>query len=141
MVAIHNEAPPGSLNNYETNWERYNCLQPEDTKRHLGLKTGLQGHVHALPSLRGGPNGWAGEPDVHGMVDKEVVRALLEPEGLTSTDHEWALRRQKLGNMVPMNALHAHQEITRVILCRLILNDIIIHIKFLNDIIMFCKIV
>jgi len=34
-----------------------------------------------------------------------------------------------------------HQEITRVILCRLILNDIIIHIKFLNDIIMFSKIV
>jgi len=127
-VAIHNEAPPGSLNNYETNWERYIRLQLEDTKRHLGLKTGLQGHVHALPSLRGGPNGWSGEPDVHGMVNKEVVRALLErqdindlhlllslsqalkknqPEGLTSTDHEWAFRRQKLGDMVPMNALHA----------------------------------
>jgi len=62
------------------------------------------------------------------MVNKEVVRALLErqdindlhlllslsqalkknqPEGLTSTDHEWAFRRQKLGDMVPMNALHA----------------------------------
>ena len=34
-----------------------------------------------------------------------------------------------------------HQEISRVILCRLILNYIIIHIKFLNDIIMFSKIV
>ena len=34
-----------------------------------------------------------------------------------------------------------HQEITRVILFRLILNDIIIHIKFLNDIIMYSKIV
>jgi len=34
-----------------------------------------------------------------------------------------------------------HQEITRVILCRLILNDMIIHMKFLNDINMFSKIV
>jgi len=34
-----------------------------------------------------------------------------------------------------------HQEITRVILCRLIFNDIIIHMKFSNDIIMFSKIV
>jgi len=42
------------------------------------MKTGLQGPVHTLQSLRGGPNGWTGEPDVHGMVDKEVVRALLE---------------------------------------------------------------
>ena len=33
------------------------------------------------------------------------------------------------------------QEITRVILCRLILNDIIIHVKFFNDMIMFSKIV
>jgi len=33
------------------------------------------------------------------------------------------------------------QEITRVILCRLILNDIIIHIKCVNDIIMLSKIV
>jgi len=33
------------------------------------------------------------------------------------------------------------QEITRVILCRLILNDIIIHMNFSNDIIMFYKIV
>jgi hypothetical protein len=62
------------------------------------------------------------------MVDKEVVRALLErqdinglhlllnrvpafqqnrPEGLTSADHEWALHRQRLGDMVPMNTLHA----------------------------------
>jgi len=35
----------------------------------------------------------------------------------------------------------AHQEITCVILCRLILNDIIILMKFFNDIIMFSKIV
>ena len=69
-------------------------------------------------------NGWAGEPDVHGMVDKEEVRALLErqdinglnlllsrapafqqnlPEGSTSTEHEWVM----LGDMAPMNALHA----------------------------------
>ena len=34
-----------------------------------------------------------------------------------------------------------HQEITRVILCRLILNDIIIHMNFFNDIILFYKIV
>ena len=34
-----------------------------------------------------------------------------------------------------------HQENTRVILCRLILNDIIIHMNFFNDIIMFYKIV
>ena len=33
------------------------------------------------------------------------------------------------------------QEITRVILCRLILNDIIIHMNFFNDIIMLYKIV
>jgi len=32
-----------------------------------------------------------------------------------------------------------YQEITRVILCRLILNDIILHMKFLNDIFMFQK--
>ena len=82
MVAIHNEAPSGSLNNYETNWGRYERQQPDNTKRHLGMKTGLQGHVHRLLSLRGGPNGWAGEPDVHGMVDKEVVRALLERQDI-----------------------------------------------------------
>jgi len=62
------------------------------------------------------------------MVDNEVVRALLErqdinglhlllsrapalllnrPEGSTSTDHEWAIHRQKLGDMAYMNALHA----------------------------------
>ena len=34
-----------------------------------------------------------------------------------------------------------HQEITRVILCRLILNDIIIHKKFLKDINVFSKMV
>jgi len=39
------------------------------------------------------------------------------------------------------NFTQHHQEITHVILCRLILNDIMIHIKFLNDIIMFSKIV
>jgi len=92
------------------------------------MKTGLQGHVHTLLSLRGGPNGWAGEPDVHGMGDKEVVRAPLEcqdinglhllldqapasqqnqPQGLTSADHKWVLHRQRLDNTVPMNALHA----------------------------------
>jgi len=121
VVAIHNQAPPGPINNYETNWEVYDHLQPEKTKNHLGMKTGLQGHVHKLPSLRGGSNGWADEPDFHGMVDKEVMWALLErqdidglllllsrtpalqqnrPKGLTSTDHEWALRRQRLGDMV-----------------------------------------
>ena len=61
---------------------RYERQQPDNTKRHLGMKTGLQGHVHALPSLRGGSNGWAGESDVHGMVDKEVVRALLERQDI-----------------------------------------------------------
>ena len=54
MVVIHNQAPPGSLNNYETNWEMYDFPQSEDTKCHLGLKTGLQDHVRALPSLRRG---------------------------------------------------------------------------------------
>jgi len=44
----------------------------------MGMKTGLQGHVHALLSLRVDFNGWVGEHDVHGMVDKEVVRALFE---------------------------------------------------------------
>ena len=46
------------------------------------MKTGLHGHVHARPSpsLRGGFNGWEGEPDVHGMVDKEVVRTLLDQD-------------------------------------------------------------
>jgi len=81
VMAIHSQAPPGSLNNFETIWEVYD-QQPENTKRHLGMKTGLQGHVHALPSLRGGSNGWAGESDVHGMVDKEVVRALLERQDI-----------------------------------------------------------
>ena len=78
VVAIHSEAPPGSLNDYETNWGRYDRQQPANSKRHLGMKTGLQGHVHTLPAWREGPNRWAGEPDVHGMVDKEEVRELLE---------------------------------------------------------------
>jgi len=26
VVAIHNQAPPGSLNNYVTNWEVYDYL-------------------------------------------------------------------------------------------------------------------
>jgi len=128
VADIHNEAPPGSLNDYETNWGRYDCQQPANTKRHLDIKTGLQGRVHTLQSLRGGPNEWAGEPDVHGMVDKEEVRALLErqdinglhqllsrapafqqnqPEALTSTNHDWVIHQQKLGNRAPMNALHA----------------------------------
>jgi len=48
----------------------------------------------------------------------------------------WSLSQSNLSQPVLL-----HQEITRVILCRLILNDIIIHIKFLNDMIMFSKIV
>jgi len=89
----------------------------------MGMKTGHQGHVHALPNLRAGFSGWARKPNVHGMVDKEAVRELLErqdidglslllsrsptlhqnqPEGLTTTDHEWVLHRQKLGHLVPM---------------------------------------
>jgi len=128
VVAIHNEAPPGSLNDYKTNWGRYNRQQPSNTKRHLGMKTGLQSHVHTLPSWREGPNRWAGEPDVHGMVDKEDVRELLErqdinglhqllsrapafqqnqPEGLTSADHDYVIHWQKRGDRAPMNALHA----------------------------------
>ena len=129
VVAIHNQAPPGSLNDYETNWGRYERQQPDNNKRHLGMKTGLQGHVHTLPSLRGGPNGWAGEPDVHGMPRStrrwcgrfwsvRIINGLHlllnrapafqqnQPEGLTSTDQEWVLHRQRLGDMVPMNALH-----------------------------------
>jgi len=78
VLDIHSKAPLGSLNNYETNWEVYDRQQPENTKRHIGMQTGLQGHVHALPSLRVGFYGRVGENDVHGMVDKEVVRALLE---------------------------------------------------------------
>jgi len=77
MTDIHDKTPPGSLNNYATNWDKYDRQQPEDTKRHMGMKTGHQGHVHALLNLRVRFNGWAGEHNVHGMVDKEVVRALL----------------------------------------------------------------
>jgi len=33
VVAIHNQAPPGSLNDYETNWGRYERQQPDNTKR------------------------------------------------------------------------------------------------------------
>jgi len=68
-----------------------------------------------------------GQHNIHGMVDKEMVRGLLErqdidglslllsrsstlqqnqPEGLTTNDHEWALHSQRLGNLVPMNTLH-----------------------------------
>jgi len=82
VVAIHNQAPPGLLNNYKTNWGRYERQQPDNTKVHLGTKTGHQGHVHTLLSLREGPNSWAGGPDVQSMVDKEVVRALLEQQDI-----------------------------------------------------------
>jgi len=62
------------------------------------------------------------------MVDKEVMRALFErqdvdglhllrsrslalqqnrPEGLTSNDHEWVLRWQRLVGMVPMSTLNS----------------------------------
>jgi len=54
---IHSKAPLGSLNNYETHWEVYNHQQPENNKPNMGMKTGLQGHVHELPSLRVGFNG------------------------------------------------------------------------------------
>jgi len=94
VVAIHNQAPPGSLNDYETNWGRYERQQLDNTKVHLGTKTGHQGHVHTLPSLRGGPNGWAGGPDVHGMVDKEVVRALLERQDINGSTYSSAGRRR-----------------------------------------------
>jgi len=128
VVAIHNKATPGSLNDYETNWGRYDRQQQADTKRHLGMQTGLQGRVHTLPSWREDTHRWAGEPAVHGMVDKEEVRELLErqdisglhqllsrapafpqhqPEGLTSADHDYAIHRQKLGDRAPMSALHA----------------------------------
>ena len=128
MLVIHNKAPLELLNNYVTNWEVYDRQQPEHTKRHIGMKTGLQGHVHALPDLRAGFNGWAGEHNVHGVVNKEVVRALFEcqdmdglslllswsptlqqnqPEGMTSTNHEWVLHRQWLCDLVPMNTLNA----------------------------------
>ena len=74
MVAIHNEAPLGSLNDCETNGGRYDHKQPADTKRHLGMKTGLQGRVHTLPSWREDTHRWEGEHAVHGLVDKEEVR-------------------------------------------------------------------
>jgi len=128
VVAIHNGATPGSLNDYETNWGSYDRLQPADTKRHLGLKTGLQGRVHTLPSWREDTHQGAGVSAVHGMVDKEEVRALLERqdisglhqlisrvpalpqyqhEGMTLTDHDYALYRQQLGDRTPMASLHA----------------------------------
>jgi len=128
LLDIHSKAPLGSLNNFETNWEVYDRQKPENNKRHIGMKTGLQGHVHALPDLRTGFNRWAGEHNIYGMVDKEVVRAFLErqdidglhlllsrsltlqqnqPEGMTSANHEWAVHRQRLGNLVPMNTLNA----------------------------------
>jgi len=39
--------------------------------------------------------------------------------------------------LIKMDYITYHQEITRVILCCLILNDIIIHMNFFNDTIMF----
>jgi len=92
------------------------------------MKTGLQGHVHTLPSWREDPHRWVGETAGHGMVDKEEVRELLErqdisglhqllsrapafqqhqPEGLTSADHNYVIHQQKLGDRAPMTALHA----------------------------------
>jgi len=82
VVAIHSQATPGSLNDNETNWGRYERQQPDNTKVHLFTKTGHQGHVHALPSWREGPNGWADGSGVPGMIDKEVVRALLERQDI-----------------------------------------------------------
>jgi len=128
VTDIHSKTPPGSLNDYASNWAVYDRLQPEDTKHHFGMKTGHQGHVHALPNLRVGFNRWAGQHNVHGMVDKEVVRELLErqdinclnlllsrsptlqqnqPAGLSTNDHEWALQAKKFGDLAPMNTLHA----------------------------------
>ena len=46
------------------------------------MKTGHQGHVHVLTDLRVGFNRWAGQYNVHGMVDKEVVWELLEPQDI-----------------------------------------------------------
>jgi len=82
VLAIHSQAPLELPNNYETNWEVYKHQHPENTSCHMGMKTGLHSHIHALPSLHGGFNKWAGKPDVHGMVDKEVVRALLERQDI-----------------------------------------------------------
>ena len=55
--------------------------------------------------------------------------------------HAYFTQKMHMRTHLLIRSLQDHQEITRVILCRLILNDIIIHIKFLNDIIMFSKIV
>ena len=72
----------GSLDDYASNWAVYDRLQPGDTKHHFGMKTGHQGHVHVLTDLRVGFNRWAGQYNVHGVVDKEVVWELLEPQDI-----------------------------------------------------------
>ena len=69
------------------------------------------------------------QDEVRGQARVRIKDKL--DEACTNADDRMMLVRHRSG----------HQEITRVILCRLILNDIIIHIKFLNDIIMFSKIV
>ena len=84
VTDIHSKTPQGSLNDYASDWAVYDRLQPEDTKHHFGMNTGHQGHVHVLPDLRVGFNGWAGQHNVHGMVDKEVVRELLERQDINS---------------------------------------------------------
>jgi len=60
----------------------------------------------------------------------------------TQLNHLWPKRLfQTVAHPFMTEDTLMHQEITRVILCRLILNDIIIHMNFFNDIIMFYKIV
>jgi len=44
---------------------------------------------------------------LHLLLNRAPAFQQNRPEGLTSADHEWALHRQRLGDMVPMNALHA----------------------------------
>ena len=117
------QATPGSLNEYETNWRRYQRQQPDNNKVHLATKTGHQGHVHALPSWRDGPNSWAGGSDVPGMIDKEVVRALLERQdvnGLQLLLNRWRdfqsspKREKEVSPQAETGQYGAHEQSTRV---------------------------
>jgi len=66
-------------------------------------------------------------------IDSDRFLSWVSGKKITAASSQYSLSPSECDSL--------HQEITRVILCRLILNDIIIHVKFLNNIIMFSKIV
>jgi len=69
------------------------------------------------------------------------VRQLCGDKTIKKKPQEIWIHTHSQKDKQKSNTTQHHQEITRVILCRLILNDIIVHVKFFNDIILFYKIV